>query len=53
MESKNFKIEYGHLGDYKIYVRILNKEGLTELENLGYFFDDFCGGGTEKWIKPY
>ena len=49
---KNFEIITDYYGDgWKLRVRVLNDAGLKELEELGYFFDDFFGDGTEIWKR--
>lgn len=52
-ENKNYTIIYGELGDYKIYVTINNSKGIEDLEKEGYYFDDFCGGGIEKYVQGF
>lgn len=36
---------------YFIKVKIFNKDGVKQLEEDGYFFDDFYGDGTERWSR--
>lgn len=36
---------------YWVRVRILNENGVKELEDEGYYFDDFYGDGTERWSR--
>lgn len=36
---------------YFIKVKILNEDGVKQLEADGYFFDDFYGDGIERWAK--
>ena len=49
MASKNYEVLWDD--GFKVRVRILNKEGIRELEDAGFYFDDFYGDGTEKWTR--
>lgn len=46
---KNYEIIW--TDGFKYRVRILNPEGVKELEAAGLWFDDFYGDGTEKWTR--
>ena len=49
MASKNYEVLWDD--GFKIRVRIINKEGIRELEDAGFYFDDFYGDGTERWER--
>lgn len=36
---------------YFYKVRILNADGVKELQADGYWFDDYYGDGTERWTR--
>ena len=36
---------------YFIKVKIFNKDGVKQLEEDGYFFVGFYGGGIERWSR--
>ena len=36
---------------YYIKVKIYNEQGVKELAEKGYWFDDFFGDGTERWSR--
>ena len=47
----NFKIIWSTPDGWKIHVKVFNADGVRELEQLGYYFDDFVGDGTEVWKR--
>lgn len=49
---KHYTIIHDCYGDgWKLIVKVHSPEGVKELEDAGYYFDDFAGAGKEVWKK--